>query len=135
MKPTKLLIGIFTAVLAFIALVASAATPLARVLTPSAGAVTYTNVNASVVASIDRILISGIQPNDATVTVSRVSTVRNWNNTNSVVTTNQIATLVCASAVGTSSNIGRVIYYGDKLVFSGVGTNAGTILIEATDPR
>lgn len=131
----KLIASIFTAFIAFIALSALAATPLIRTLTPSAGSVTYTNVNAAVVASIDRILVSGIQPNDATLSVSRVSTVRNWNSTNSVVVTNQIATLICASAVGTSSNIGRNIYYGDKLVFSGVGTNAGTITIEATDPR
>lgn len=132
MKPSKIILGLFTAILALCAMIASAATPLIRSLTPSTGAVTFTNSAAYQVATIERVFISGIQPNDATVTVARISTVRNWMSTNTSVVTNGLLTIICTSAAGTSSNISRNLYSGDKLVFTGVGTNAGSIVIEAT---
>jgi len=130
----KIILSLFTAFFAFIALTASAATPLVRALTPAAGAVTFTNSAAYQIATVERVFISGIQPNDATVSVSRISVVRNWMSTNTATVTNGLMTIICTSAAGSSSNISRNVYAGDKLVFSGVGTNAGTIVIEASQP-
>lgn len=113
---------------------ASAAdTPKIRFAVVSTGSATYTNNSSGAAFTLGRIYVTGIQPNDATVTVSRVATVISPASTNIIAITNTIATIVCTSAAGVSTNVGRYAWYGDKFIATGVGTNAGYVAFEGTE--
>ncbi len=93
------------------------------------GAVTWTNEKPYAVFQLNSVEFSGLQPNDATAVVKRISTVLPDNSTNRVTVTNTLASVVCTSGAGAVTNLTRNFFYGDKVLISAAGTNAGNTIL------
>lgn len=102
------------------ALVASALTPLRETVTLSAGAGTWTNGRDYVVGRLVRVDVAGATPATSTGTIRHVvGTV-----------TQTLGSVVCASGAGTHLETNTVyIFKGDKIPFTGFGTNSATALM------
>lgn len=135
---TSALVAVVTLAAIFAGRQALAGTPRQDALTLTTGSATLTTnfVPKQTVLTIDRIDVSLAQPASATLTVSRVSDVYLIGTNSSVRVTNSVCSVVIASGVGVTTNIGARAFPNDQLVFGGSVTNTGprVVIQSVQDP-